>query len=162
MIASSRPFRLMAASMAVLLFVSGSLPLVQHVCAMAARHTETDEHAAPHDHHGTAAEHQGMHDHGAMHGPAPMPAPAQAEPTCSHDRQRPAVPRDCCMVETTPGVVAPSVVAKRSLESVVVQAIVAAEALLLPEGSRSHTLFFDTGPPPASVSLHLLHAVLLN
>ena len=152
MIASSRTVRLMAASMAVLLLVGGSLPLVQHVCAMAIERAETDDH----DLHGKTAAHHGMHDHGAMH------APPQDRPPCSHDEQRPAAPRDCCAIQTTPGVVAPSVAAKRLPTSM---AAVAVPVLLAPRcaDASQPAFLFDTGPPPSPpLRLHLLHASFLT
>ena len=149
MTASSPTYRLMAASMAVLLLVGGTLPLVQHVCAMAIEHEET------HDDHGKTAAHPGMHDHGAMH------APSQADPSCSHDEQRPAPSHDCCAIQTTPGVVAPKVAAKRLPASIVA---VAAPVLLAPRfvDATQPALLFDTGPPPSSsLRLHLLNASFL-
>lgn len=157
MIASSRLYRLTAASMAVLLLLSGSLPLVQHVCAMAVAHRPMEEHPCHgNDDHGQAMAHHDMLDGGPAH------LPAQAEQSCAYKMQHQAAPGDCCTVEAAPGIVTQGVASKRSLEPVAVQALVPAAALSLPDGLRSHALFFDTGPPPASVSLHLLHAVLLN
>ena len=127
MLISSRTYRLMAALMAVPLLVGGSLPLVQHVCAMTIGPGQTDEHPCPH----------------------------KTQPQASSG--------DCCAVEATPAITTQGVrLLKRSLKSVVVRVIVAGEALSPPNSPPSHALFFDTGPPPVSVSLHLLHAVLLN
>ena len=127
MLTSSRTYRLMAALMAVLLLVGGSLPLVQHVCAMASGPGQTDEHP------------------------------------CPHKTQPQASPGDCCAVEATPAITTNGDrLLKRSLRPVITLIVaVPTEALSHPNSPRSHALFFDTGPPP-SVSLHLLHAVLLN
>lgn len=154
MFTTLRTFRLTAALMAVLMLLSGSLPLVQHACAMAQRHES--EHACPRHGHGEAPAHHGMHDHDAMH------AAPEAEPPCDHDAPRQAAPRECCTVEAATGVAASSVrLLKRSQAPLVVLAVAAAGPAQ--DSGVSHTLFFDTGPPPAaSVALHLVHSVLLN
>lgn len=156
MLTSSRTYRLMAALMAVLLLVGGSLPLVQHVCAMAIGPGQTDKHPCSRDNHGKTTAHQGMH--------GLMPAHSQAELPCPHKTQLQASPGDCCAVEATPAITTNGVrLLKRSLRPVTTLIVaVPAEALSHPNSPPFHALFFDTGPPPASVSLHLLHAVLLN
>ena len=149
-----RTFRLTAALMAVLMLLSGSLPLVQHACAMAQRHES--EHACPRHGHDEAPMHHGTHDHGSMH------AAPEAAPPCDHDTSRQTAPHDCCTVEAATGVTANSVrLLKRSQAPLVVLAVAA--AVPVQDSGVSNTLFFDTGPPPAaSVALHLVHSVLLN
>ena len=158
MFTSLRIFRPMAALMAALLLLSGSLPLVQHACAMAQRHEQAREHPCPQHAHDEAPTHHGMHAHGSMH------AASQAEPPCTHDEQQPAAPGECCIVEAAPAVTANGVRAlKRSLTPAVVLAAAVADVVPSSDRGVSHTLFFDTGPPPqASVSLHVVHSVFLN
>lgn len=157
MFTTLRTFRLTAALMAVLMLLSGSLPLVQHACAMAQRHETTRDHSCPRHGHDETPTHHGMHAHGSMQ------AASHAAPPCDHEAPRQAAPRECCTVEAAPGLTANGVrLLKPSLTPIVVFALVAT-TLSSHEGSISPSLFFDTGPPPApSVALHLAHSVLLN
>ena len=159
MLISLRTFRLTAALMAVLLLLSGSLPLVQHVCAMANRHAPAQDHPCPSHTHDEASAHRSMHAHGSMH------APPQADPPCDHETLPQTAPGDCCIVEAAPGVAADGIrLMKRSMKPVVVPVAAAlADASPKHDGDLSETRFFDVGPPPeASIALHLAHSVLLN
>ncbi|MFQ5570495.1 MAG: hypothetical protein ACE5G0_12510 [Rhodothermales bacterium] len=153
---------MMAAFLAVLLLFSGSLPLVQHVCAMAA-HTQEHEqpcktHAAeeapsPHGHA------QMMHDREAM---AHVQAQQQSPRECSHEAWPQALPDDCCTVETTQGIRTNAVsVSLRLSESLTATTPLGG----FPAQSPRHTvssLSFDTGPPVTTpLSLHILHASFL-
>lgn len=165
MLTSLRTFRLTAALMAVLMLLSGSLPLVQHACAMALRHAATSEHpcaehapdAAP-AHHG-----HGMHTQASMKTAPPCdheaPRDATAHDATAHDE---AAPRDCCTVEAAPAITANGI---RVLERLPTTLVVFALAAAVPAPDRgvSPSLFYDTGPAPAaSIARHLVYSVLLN
>lgn len=150
-----RLMRPMAALVVVLLLANGMMPLVQHACAM------TKE-APHHAHHPCADDAQdGMHE--GMHGHEARPS---GHP-CDHDASLPAtpMPMTCCLVQAAPGVMTTAVQAEVRLPAfdLLTGAAVSVETLPIHDNRFSHHLFFDVGPPPATaVSLHLLHATLLN
>ncbi len=146
MLVSLRTYRLLTALLAVTLLGGASMPLVKHACAMALRHLT--QHACCAEH-GVPARHAGHEEVALPCHEADLPAPQPTE--------------NCCIMEAPQGVLtsldAPKIVQKRLL------------ALLPPlfnRPSKTHAppspaaFSSDTGPPTASVSLHLLHAVLLN
>ncbi len=149
MLASLRTFRLPAALLAALMLLSGSMPLVQHACAMLAKHLHAccDEHAATPPRHG--------HD---AHTPPPchdaLPLDAHGTPATT----------DCCLVESTPALPArASLLDAPSSRLLALLPSLRTDALPAPGRSPSLPLFFDTGAPPGSpVALHLLHAALLT
>ena len=168
MLTPPRTFRLTAASMVVLLLLSGCLPLVQHVCAMANRHAPAQNHPCPNHEHDEAPIPQSMHAHGSMHAGsmhhASMHTPPQADPPCDHEATPQATPADCCVVDTAPGVAPDGVrLLKRSMKPDVAPATALADASPKYDGDLSDARFFDVRPPPeASTALHLVHSVLLN
>ncbi len=151
MLVSLRAFRLPAALLAALMLLSGSLPLVQHACALLARHLHACCDEARHadarpDHHGQQAD-----------------APCHEQPA-SHASPRGAT-AECCLVQNTPALPAKMT----PYEAPLTRLLAALPALSFdaspttPDDGRSLSLFFDTGPPAGSaVALHLFHSVLLN
>ncbi len=159
MLATLRTFRLTAALMAALLLLSGSLPLVQHACAMAQRDASARAHPCSRHGHSEAPAAHDMHegmDASLLH---------TAEPPCALEASPRAEPGECCTVEQAQGITVNGVrPLKRSLAPLMTVATVVAVGALPPRpGGPSPALFFDVGPPPAaSVSLHLVHSVLLD
>ena len=164
MLTSLRTFRLTAALMAVLLLLGSSLPLVQHVCAMANRHGEAQDHPCPiHEHDEAPAQH-GMHAHGSMHD-GPMHTPPQSDSPCDHETTPQAAPGDCCTVDAMPAVAADGVrLLNRSMKPAVAPFVALfTDASPKHDGGCSDARFFDVRPPlEASTALHLVHSVLLN
>ena len=165
MLISLRTFRLTAVLMAVLLLLSGSLPLVQHVCAMASRAAPAQDHPCPRHQHDAAPSHRSMEMQGPMHAHGSMHTPPQADLPRAHETSAQAVPGACCTVDAIRGVTADGVrLLKRSMKPAVAP-VVAALTDASPKriSTLSDTRFFDVRPPPeASAALHLIHSVLLN
>lgn len=157
MIAPQRTYRFVAALMAVLLLMGGSLPLIQHACAMVGARTTLADRCCCDDE-------QPMPQHTQHETPAapgaelPCHEAVTAPETEAHEGD------DCCTVEITRTVPEETTLPNRApaLQTTITLLFVA-DVTAGPPAPQLHPTFLDTGPPPVSPDpLHLLHGSFLN
>lgn len=164
MIAPQRTYRFVAALMVVLLLTGGSLPLIQHACAMMGARTTLADRCCCDDSLPRPGGEQPVPQHTGHYSPA-TPAPG----TPCHEAVSAPEPDvhegdDCCTVEITRTVPEETTLPNRApaLQSAITLLFVADVPADHP-APQVHTSFLDTGPPPVSVCpLHLLHGSFLN
>lgn len=149
---ASRTYRLAAAFLAVMLLFSGSLPLIQHACAMAMMHDmEMPEHCPMDQEAEVPAETDAPHAEEPCHSEVPAQLPSSTQVTCCVDMAANSMLDEGILVKTT------------SKNLVLVASVAFLADVPSQRSPQTHRLAFDTGPPsPSSAPLYLLHAVLLN